>query len=58
MKIRVPEGALIDSEIHNTILGSPLVLHDFYSRPGDAKDNVVIPYDDINLWPSADDKGF
>jgi FtsP/CotA-like multicopper oxidase with cupredoxin domain len=42
--IRVPEGTIINAEIHNTIPGSPLVLHGFYSRPGNAKDSVIIPY--------------
>lgn len=40
--IRVPEGTIINAEIHNTIPGSPLVLHGFYSRPG--SDSVMIPY--------------
>src|SRR5215471_4474014 len=43
--IRVPEGTIINAEIHNTIPGSPLVLHGFYSRPGNPKDSVNIAYD-------------
>jgi FtsP/CotA-like multicopper oxidase with cupredoxin domain len=42
--IRVPEGTMINAEIHNTIPGFPLVLHGFYSRPGKAGDSVSIPY--------------
>ena len=42
--IRVPEGTIINTEIHNTIPGSPLVLHGFYSRPGNAKDSITILY--------------
>ncbi len=42
--IRVPEGTMINAEIHNTIPGSPLVLHGFYSRPGNVKDSANIPY--------------
>jgi len=42
--IRVTEGTIIDAQIHNTIPGSPLVLRGFYSRPGNAKDSVSIPY--------------
>jgi FtsP/CotA-like multicopper oxidase with cupredoxin domain len=44
--IRVPEGTIINAEIHNTIPGSPLVLHGFYSRPGNPKDSVNIAYDE------------
>lgn len=42
--IRVSEGTIIDAEIHNTIPGPPLVLHGFYSRPGNSKDSVSISY--------------
>ena len=42
--IRVPEGTIINAEIHNTILGSPLVLRGFYSRPGNTADSVRIAY--------------
>ncbi|CAN5427103.1 hypothetical protein BH10BAC3_BH10BAC3_39900 [soil metagenome] len=44
--IRVPEGTIINAEIHNTIPGLPLILRGFYSRPGNAKDSVSIPFDD------------
>ncbi|MFI5186698.1 MAG: multicopper oxidase domain-containing protein [Chitinophagales bacterium] len=42
--IRVTEGVVINAEIHNTIPGSPLVLHGLYSRPGNVKDSISIPY--------------
>lgn len=42
--IRVPEGTIINAEIHNTISGSPLVLRGFYSRPGNTADSVSIAY--------------
>src|SRR6266498_323496 len=42
--IRVTEGTIINAEIHNTIPGSPLVLHGFYSRPGNSADSITIPY--------------
>ncbi|MEJ7829782.1 MAG: hypothetical protein WKF91_16350, partial [Segetibacter sp.] len=32
--IRVPEGTENRATIHNLIVGLPLVLHGFYSRPG------------------------
>ena len=44
--IRVPEGTFINAKVHNTIPGSPLILHGFYSHPGNAKDSVSIPYGD------------
>jgi len=44
--IRVPEGTFINAEVHNTIPGSPLILHGFYSHPGNAKDSVTIPCGD------------
>jgi manganese oxidase len=40
--IRVPEGTIINAEIHNTIPGSPLVMRGFYSRPGNGSDSVSI----------------
>jgi manganese oxidase len=43
--IRVTEGTIINAEIHHRIPGSPLVLHDFYSRPGNPNDSITIPYD-------------
>jgi FtsP/CotA-like multicopper oxidase with cupredoxin domain len=43
--IRVKEGTVISAEIHHRIPGSPLVLHGFYSRPGNPADSVSIPYD-------------
>jgi FtsP/CotA-like multicopper oxidase with cupredoxin domain len=42
--IRVPEGTIVDAEIHNTIPGSPLILHGFYSRPGNEKDSTSIAF--------------
>jgi manganese oxidase len=45
--IRVPEGTIINAEIHNTISGSPLVLRGFYSRPGNAGDSVRIASGEI-----------
>jgi len=42
--IRVTEGTIINAEVHNTIPGQPLVLHGFYSRPGNDKDSISIPY--------------
>ncbi|WP_158638317.1 multicopper oxidase domain-containing protein [Panacibacter ginsenosidivorans] len=44
--IRVPEGAIINAEIHNSIPGPPLVLHGFYSRPGNEKDSVKIAFNE------------
>jgi FtsP/CotA-like multicopper oxidase with cupredoxin domain len=42
--IRVPEGTLIKATVRNSILDSPLVLHGFYSRPGNRNDSVTISY--------------
>jgi hypothetical protein len=42
--IRVTEGTVVNAEIHNTIPGSALVLHGLYSRPGNVKDSISIPY--------------
>jgi FtsP/CotA-like multicopper oxidase with cupredoxin domain len=44
--IRVTEGTVINAEIHNTIPGSPLVLHGFYSRPGNEKDSISIAFNE------------
>ena len=43
--IRVKEGTIINAEIHHRIPGSPLVLHGFYSRPGNPVDSISIPFD-------------
>ncbi len=40
--IRVPAGAEIRATIHNSISGSPLVMHGFHSRPGDPKDTFEV----------------
>jgi len=42
--IRVTEGTIINAEINNSILGTPLILRGFYSHPGNAGDSIIIPY--------------
>lgn len=43
--VRIPEGTIIKTTIHNLIPGAPLILHGFYSRPAQVADSIIVPYD-------------
>lgn len=42
--IRVPEGTEILCTVRNAVIGTTLMLHGFYSRPGNSKDSVAVSY--------------
>ncbi|MEJ7914225.1 MAG: multicopper oxidase domain-containing protein, partial [Chitinophagaceae bacterium] len=42
--IRVPEGTEIQATVRNAVAATTLMLHGFYSRPGNGKDSTAIPY--------------
>jgi FtsP/CotA-like multicopper oxidase with cupredoxin domain len=42
--IRVPEGTMIQATVHNAVAATTLMLHGFYSRPGNSKDSAAIAY--------------